>query len=77
MSATVTAVYEDGVFRPGSPCDLPEGSRVVLSIQEEPEKLLSDEEKKRLIEEMIERWKRNPLPADAPRLTRDEMHERR
>ena len=76
MSETVTAVYEHGVFRPDSPCDLPEGSRVVLAIQDAPQKPLSEEEKKRMIEEMIERMKRNPLPPDAPRFKRDDFYDR-
>jgi hypothetical protein len=29
------------------------------------------------IEELVARMKANPLPANAPKLTRDEMHERR
>jgi predicted DNA-binding antitoxin AbrB/MazE fold protein len=77
MIETLTAVYEDGKFVPDSPCDLPEGTRVVVSVQDEPRKPLSDDEKSRLMEQMIERWRRNPIPADAPQFTRDEMHERR
>jgi predicted DNA-binding antitoxin AbrB/MazE fold protein len=75
--STVTAVFENGVFRPESPCDLPEGARVVLAIQEESKKPLSDEEKRAILQAMVERMKANPLRADAPRFTRDEMHERR
>jgi len=73
MSDTVTAVYERGVFRPESPCDLPEGSRVVLAIQDATRTPLSEEEKRRMIEQLIERMKRNPLPPDAPRSKRDEF----
>jgi predicted DNA-binding antitoxin AbrB/MazE fold protein len=76
MTGTVTAVFENGVFRPESACDLPEGSRVVLAIQEERREL-SDEEKRERLRAMVERMKANPLPPDAPRFTRDEMHERR
>jgi len=81
MTDTVTAVYEHGVFLPDSPCDLPEGARVVLAIRDAtnvaPPEVLSEEERRRILREVVERMKRNPLPPDAPRFTRDEMHERR
>jgi predicted DNA-binding antitoxin AbrB/MazE fold protein len=40
MMATITAIYENGVFRPLGPVDLPEGSTVRV----EPEPLRSPED---------------------------------
>lgn len=33
MKASVDAVYQDGVFRPVSPPELPEGERVRLTVE--------------------------------------------
>ena len=33
MSDLVKAIFEHGAFVPETPCDLPEGTRVVLAIQ--------------------------------------------
>jgi hypothetical protein len=37
----------------------------------------SDEERERVLHELLESWQQHPLTPDAPRLTRDELHERR
>jgi len=37
----------------------------------------SDEERERALRELIKSWQQHPLRGDAPRLTRDELHERR
>jgi hypothetical protein len=34
-------------------------------------------ERARLLQGLLERMKANPIPADAPRFTREELHERR
>lgn len=81
MIDTVTAVFENGAFRPESPVELPEGSRVVLSIANAsgiaPPAVESAEERRRILREVVERMMRNPIPPDSPRFTRDELHERR
>lgn len=81
MIETVTAVFENGAFRPDLPCDLPEGSRVVLSIKNASDLIVapevqSAEERRRILQEVVERMKRNPLPPDAPRFRRDDMYDR-
>jgi predicted DNA-binding antitoxin AbrB/MazE fold protein len=76
MPETVTAVFEHGVFRPESPCDLPEGSRVVLAIQDEPKKPLSEEERRAIRRRVVARMRRSPLPADAPQFRRDDIYDR-
>ena len=42
MSKTFSAVYQDGVFRPEVPPDLPEGTSVRLTIVPPPRPLPSD-----------------------------------
>ena len=40
--------------------------------------LVTDEgERARLLQELVREMKQHPLTGDAPRLTRDELHERR
>ena len=80
MSQRIRAVFHDGAFIPQQPCDLPEGSEVVLEIAashvlppEEPD----PEERKRILKEVVEDMRRHPFPDDAPHFTREEMHERR
>ena len=81
MSQTLKAIYRDGAFIPQSPCDLPEGTEVELVVHEpdavQPE-VTDPEERKRILKEVVDNMRANPLPADAPRrFTREELHERR
>jgi predicted DNA-binding antitoxin AbrB/MazE fold protein len=80
MSQRVRAIYQKGAFIPQTPCDLPEGSEVELTIHEPniiPPIVTGPEEQKRLMDELIRNMRDNPIPANAPRLTREELHERR
>jgi hypothetical protein len=61
-------------------CDLPEGSEVELIIQGPavlPPEVKGSEEKERILRMTVERMQQNPIPARAPRLTREALHERR
>jgi predicted DNA-binding antitoxin AbrB/MazE fold protein len=81
MSQTFKAIYRDGAFVPQTPCDLPEGAEVELTISGPrvlPPQVTDPAERKRILEELVERMRANPIPADAPRrFTREELHERR
>jgi len=80
MSQRLRAIYQNGAFIPQSPCDLPENSEVELIIETPrviPPKVTDPEERKRILAEMVERMRANPIPADAPHFTREELHERR
>jgi predicted DNA-binding antitoxin AbrB/MazE fold protein len=80
MSDLVKAIFEHGAFVPETPCDLPEGTRVVLAIQPvglvQPPEVNAPEERARILLTLVERMKRNRLLQNAPRFSRDEMHER-
>lgn len=80
MVQRLKAVYQNGAFVPQAPCDLPEGSEVELTIHDPdtiPPSVTDPEERKRIINRMIERMRANPIPANAPHFTREELHERR
>jgi predicted DNA-binding antitoxin AbrB/MazE fold protein len=80
---TVKAIYRDGNFVPEEPVDMPEGAKVELTISEVaqtvfPPELSDPEERRRNLEELVERWRNNPWPIEPGRKwTRDELHERR
>jgi predicted DNA-binding antitoxin AbrB/MazE fold protein len=80
MSHRVRAIYRRGTFIPQEPCDLPENSEVELTIESPhsiPPAVTDPQERKRILSELIENMRNNPIPAGAPRFTREELHERR
>jgi hypothetical protein len=80
MADYVKAVFEHGSFVPETPCDLPEGAQVLLTIYPRatvaPPAVEAPEERARILRGIVDRMRRNPLPADAQRISRDDMHER-
>jgi predicted DNA-binding antitoxin AbrB/MazE fold protein len=80
MSQRVRAIYQNGAFIPREPCNLPENSEVELVIEKPhiiPPVVTDPEERKRILKRMVERMRANPIPANAPHFTREELHERR
>jgi len=80
MDQKVRAVYRAGAFVPEEPCDIPEELEVEFIIPGPP--LLLPEvtdpvERASLLRLITERMRKNPIPAEARRLTREELHERR
>jgi len=83
MSVRLKAIYRDGAFAPisnGEKLNVSENAEVEITVHD-PHVLAptatSDEERGRALRELFASWDAHPLRADAPRLTRDEMHERR
>ena len=79
MSQRLKAVYRSGNFLPQEPCDVPEGSEVELTI--EGPFLLSPvvrepKEQEHILRAVVKRMLQNPIPAGAPPLTRESLHER-
>jgi len=76
----IRAVFKDGKFIPQEPCALPEAAEVQL-IVEQPNLTLpaitEPAERQRILQEVVQRMMSQPLAPDAPKLTRDELHERR
>ncbi|MGH9967325.1 MAG: hypothetical protein ACREBG_05765 [Pyrinomonadaceae bacterium] len=83
MSLRLKAIYKDGAFVPisnGEKLNVSENAEVEISVHDPyvvPATATSDEERERAIRELFASWDAHPLRADAPRLTRDELHERR
>jgi predicted DNA-binding antitoxin AbrB/MazE fold protein len=79
MNATLKAVYRNGVFVPETACQLPENSEVELIVQGPviiPPSVTDPQERARIRKRVVERMRQNPIPADAPRFTREQLHER-
>jgi len=83
MSLRLKAIYKDGAFVPisnGDKLNVSENAEVEITVHAPdsgPPTGTSDEERERALRELFASWDAHPLRADAPRLTRDEMHERR
>lgn len=80
MTQTIRAVFRNGTFVPQTPPKLAEESEVELTIHGPtllPPTVTDPDERARILRELIESMNRNPIPADAPRFTREELHERR
>jgi len=79
IPARFKAVFRKGVLVPERPLGLDEGAEVELSIEASrliPPAVIDPEERKRILKEIVRRMAENPIPEDAPRFTRDELHER-
>ncbi len=83
MSLKLKAIYKDGAFVPisnGEKLNVSENAEVEITVHDPyvvSATATSDEERGRALRELFASWDEYPLRSDAPRLTRDEMHERR
>jgi len=83
MSLKLKAIYKDGAFVPisnGDKLNVSENAEVEITVHNPyvvSATATSEEERERALRELFASWDAHPLRADAPRLTRDEMHERR
>lgn len=80
MPQALKAIYRNGAFILQTAFELPEGTEVELLIQS-PQVVsppISDlETKRQFLKSLIERMQQNPIPLNAPRFTRQMLHERR
>lgn len=88
MLEIIEAVYKNGAFVPEKSFDFPEGARVKIVIEtvvqesetksniQEPT-ITDPEERKKVLAQLIENMKSNPIPPEAPKFTREELYERR
>jgi hypothetical protein len=80
MIQKLRAVYRDGGFHLAAPCGLPENAEVELLVQEPAvllPKVTDGNERIGILAKLTQRMRDNPLPANAPKFTRAELHERR
>jgi len=80
MGQKIRAVYRAGSFIPQEPCHFPEDSTVDLVVLEpltEPPCVSDPAARALILRTVTERMQQCPLQENAPRLSRDQMHERR
>jgi len=83
VSVRLKAIYRDGAFVPvakGEKLNVPENAEVEITVHDPyliPPRVTDEAERARIMQELFESWDKHPLREDAPRLTRDELHERR
>ena len=76
MTQATNATFENGVFTPSQPLNLPEHAQVRLTV----EFFAEDQQKKRNEETLAALetlWKSTRIYSKEPHLTRDQLHERR
>ncbi|WP_030006201.1 antitoxin family protein [Picosynechococcus sp. NKBG042902] len=79
MSQAIKAVYRSGTFILQTDCDLPEGVEVELLVQSSqviPPKITDLAARQNFLMQLVERMQEAPIPSDAPRFTREMLHER-
>ena len=80
MQESYRAIFRDGAFVPIVPCNLPEETEVRVVVQNGSEivpPMESDSAKRaELKKRLLDRMSNSPLPPDAPKLNRDQLHER-
>ncbi|MDB9313311.1 antitoxin family protein [Spirulina sp. CS-785/01] len=80
MTDTLKAIYHNGTFILKTPYDLPEGVEVELVVQSPqlvPPKISDLTDRETFLKQLVERMQQNPIPSNAPPVTRDMLHERR
>jgi predicted DNA-binding antitoxin AbrB/MazE fold protein len=80
MSQTLKAIYRSGTFILQTACDLPEGVEVELLVKSPPvvpPKIADVVSRQDFLRQLVERMQQNPIPSNAPKFTRDRLHERR
>lgn len=79
MIQHIRAVFRDGAFQPSSACDVPEHCEVDLVVTKLPahsDPAMALDERQRVLRQVTARMRDNPIPADAPRFSREQLHER-
>ena len=80
MPQALKAVYRSGTFILETACNLPEGIEVELFVQSAqvaPPRITDVAARQNFLKLLVERMQQNPIPSNAPRFTRDMLHERR
>jgi hypothetical protein len=75
----MTATFKNGAFVPDEECNLPENARGQVTVESEcliPPKVTDEEERKAILKRMADRRRKNPIPENAPRFTREELYDR-
>jgi predicted DNA-binding antitoxin AbrB/MazE fold protein len=70
------ATYRDGVFVPERPVSLPQETEVQVTVETSVAIEAQQTSIREQLRELIQNMQRNHIPNDAPRFTREELHER-
>ncbi|NEQ32587.1 MAG: antitoxin family protein [Leptolyngbya sp. SIO4C5] len=78
MAQALKAVYRNGTFVLQTAVELPEGTEVELLVR--PASMAAPSiadaaAKRQFLAALVQRMQQNPIPVNAPRLTRDSLHE--
>lgn len=77
----VRVTYRSGTFVPTDDCTVVvEGSKGIVVLDSgilQPPAVADPEQRRRILQEVVQEIRQNPLPSCSPRFTRDELHERR
>jgi predicted DNA-binding antitoxin AbrB/MazE fold protein len=76
VTQVLMATYEDGVFRPREPVQLPVKAHVRLTVDLLDSEVATGEQQAKLAS-LEELWRTSSLCSTEPYLTRDQLHERR
>ena len=80
MIYKLKAVYRAGAFVPQDALFLPDETEVELTVEPAqlvPAHVQNAEERRRRMQILVNRMQQNPIPPDAPKFTREQLHERR
>lgn len=80
MSQVLKAIYQNGAFVPLEPFSLPEDSEVEIIVRNTTliaPKVTDVAQKVAVLQQVVQSMQANPLPSNAPRFAREELHERR
>ena len=80
MIEHIRAIFREGAFHPVVPCSIPEEAEVDLVVEAKVPCAAAPPlapERAQLLKQLTERMRNNPLPASAPRFSREQLHERR
>lgn len=80
MIEHIRAIFREGAFHPVVPCSIPEETEVDLVVEAKGNGAAVSplpQERAQRIKQLTDRIRSNPLPASAPRFTREQLHERR
>ena len=79
MTHSITATFENGVFKPTLPLDLPEQTHVRLTVELLHSAIQKewDEKREERLAALESLWKNIRVHSTEPHLTREQLHERR
>ena len=75
----IRALFKDGVFIPQGHVGLADGSDVELTVRSSKRQspsITDPDERQEVLDRLLERMDRHPLPVPASSLTRESLHER-